>query len=103
MSNIDSLPAEEGAAAEAYEASDKLPAHVKVHRPNLSRPTVLSVRLSAEEHGRLQRTAAEANLPISTVIRLSALDRLSAEEQGRGGSVSDRLARLEQAVSQRPA
>jgi len=37
------------------------------------------------------------------VIRLWALDRLSAEEQGRGGNVSERLARLEQAVFQRSA
>jgi hypothetical protein len=103
MSNIDNLLAEEGAAAEASDASDELPAHVKVDRPNLSRPTVVSVRLSAEEHGRLQRAAAEARLPISTVIRLWALDRLSAEEQGRGGNVSERLARLEQAVFQRSA
>jgi hypothetical protein len=63
----------------------------------------VSVRLSAEEHGRPQHAAEEAHLPISTIIRLWALDRLRAEEQGSGGDVNDRLARLEQAVFQQPA
>ncbi|MHB2024666.1 MAG: hypothetical protein ACYCO3_15300 [Mycobacteriales bacterium] len=103
MSNIDDLLAEDGAAAEAREVPNELPEHVKLDRPNLGRPTVVSVRLSAGEHGRLQRAADEAHLPISTVIRIWALDRLSAEERGQGGSVDDRLARLEQAVFQRSA
>lgn len=103
MSNIDELLAEEGAAAEAHEVPEDLPEHVKRDRPDLGRPTVVSVRLSAGEHGRLQRAADEAHLPISTVIRIWALDRLSAEERGDGGSVDDRLARLEKAVFQRPA
>ncbi|MDA8393593.1 MAG: CopG family transcriptional regulator [Actinomycetota bacterium] len=103
MSNIDDLLAEEGAAAETHEVADELPEHVTLDRPNLGRPTVVSVRLSAEEHRRLQGAAAEAHLPISTVIRIWALDRLSAEERGGGGSVDDRLARLEQAVFQRSA
>jgi hypothetical protein len=99
---IDDLLAEEGAAAETYEMPEELPEHVKVNRPNLGRATVVSVRLSAEEYGQLQRAADEASLPISTLIRLWVLDRLRAETQG-GGSVADRLARLERAVFQRLA
>ncbi len=103
MSRIDNLLAEEGAAAEAYETPNQLPEHVKASGPNLPRSTVVSVRLSAEEHGRLQHAAEEAHLPISTIIRLWALDRLHAEEQGSGGGVNDRLARLEEAVFQQSA
>ena len=101
--NIDDLLAEEGAAAENYETPEKLPEHVRVSRPNLGRATVVSVRLSAEEHGRLQRAAEEANLPVSTLIRLWTLDRLRAEEEGLGGTVADRLARLERAVFKKTA
>lgn len=100
---IDELLAEEGAAAEDYDVPDQLPEHVEVTRANLARPTVVSVRLSAEEHGRLQRAAEEAHLPVSTLIRLWALDRLQAGEQTGGPSVAERLARLEGAVFQRPA
>ncbi|MHB1487852.1 MAG: hypothetical protein ACYCS7_07645 [Acidimicrobiales bacterium] len=50
---IDEVLAEEGAAAENYELPDALPDNVDVSRPNLGRPTVVSVRLSAEEHARL--------------------------------------------------
>jgi hypothetical protein len=103
MSRINDLLAEEGAAAENYELPDELPEHVEVGRPNLGRPTVVSVRLSAEEHRQLQHAAEEAHLPISTLIRLWALDRLRAEEQGSGASVPERLARLEKAVFQRSA
>ena len=81
---------------------EQLPAHVTVSRPGLGRSTVVSVRLSAEEHGQLQRAAEEANLPISTLIRLWVLERLSAERKGNG-SFAERLARLEQAVFERPA
>lgn len=99
MSKIDALLAEEGAAAEDYELSEQLPEQVQVSRRNLSRGTVVSVRLSAEEHGRLHRAAEEAHLPISTLIRLWALERLYTEEQdGVGGSVAERLARLEHEV-----
>ncbi|MGH3435090.1 MAG: hypothetical protein ACRDRN_01335 [Sciscionella sp.] len=103
MSNIDGLPAEEGSAAESYDMPDQLPAHVTVSRPNLGRGTVVSVRLSAEEHGRLQRAAEDANLPVSTLIRIWALDRLRAEREGTGGTVAERLARLEREVFQRTA
>lgn len=99
---IDDLLAEEGTAAESYETPEQLPEHVKVSRPNLGRSTVVSVRLSAEEHSSLQRAADEASLPISTLIRLWAIDRLRSETQGNG-SVADRLARLERAVFQRSA
>ena len=103
MSKIDELLAEEGAAAEDYEMTGQLPEHVKVSRRDLGRATVVSVRLSAEEHGRLQRAADEANLPVSTLIRLWALDRLHAEDAGTGGSVAERLTRLEREVFQRSA
>ena len=100
---IDEVLAEEGAAAENYETPDALPVHVRVSRPNLGRPTVVSVRLSAAEHTRLQRAADKANLPVSTLIRIWALDRLRAEEEGGATAVAERLARLERAVFQRPA
>lgn len=103
MSKIDKLLAEEGAAAENYELPEQLPEHVKVSRRNLGRGTVVSVRLSAGEHGRLQRAADEANLPVSTLIRLWALDRLHAEDEGAGGSVDERLTRLEREVFQHTA
>lgn len=103
MSNIDDLLNEEGAAAERFELPGVLPEHVKVDRPNLGRPMVVSVRLSAEEHSHLQHAAEELHLPISTVIRIWALDRLRTEEEGGGDSVADRLARLEKAVFQHSA
>ncbi|MHB8449424.1 MAG: hypothetical protein ACYDAQ_02995 [Mycobacteriales bacterium] len=103
MSKIEDLLAEEGAAAEDYQIPTELPEHVKVNRPNLGRGTVVSVRLSAEEHGRLQRAAEEASLPVSTLIRIWALDRLRAQTHGGEGSVADRLARLERAVFERTA
>lgn len=103
MSKIDDLLAREGAAAEKYEIPEELPAHVRASRPNAGRGTVVSVRLSDEELGRLQQAAAEANLPVSTLMRIWALDRLAAEDQGVGGTVAQRLERLERAVLQRPA
>ncbi len=97
---IDEVLAEEGAAAENYETPDALPEHVRVSRPNLGRPTVVSVRLSAAERTRLQRAGEKANLPVSTLIRILALDRLRAEEEGGTAAVAERLARLERAVFQ---
>lgn len=47
MSNIDDLLAEEGAAAQAHEVPKELPEHVKLDRPDLGRPTVVSLRLEA--------------------------------------------------------
>lgn len=103
MSKIDKLLAEEGAAAENYDMAEPLPEQVTVSRRNLGRGSVVSVRLSASEHDRLQRAADKANLPVSTLIRLWALDRLRAEDQGSGGSVAERLTRLEREVFQRSA
>ena len=94
---------DEASAAEHYELPDELPQHVDVSRLNLQKPTVVSVRLSAKEHRRLQRAAKKANLPVSTLIRIWALDRLQAEEQGSGASTTERLARLEKAVFDRTA
>ncbi len=98
---IDDVPAEEGAAAENYDIEYTLPKGVVVTRPNLGRPTVMSVRLSADEHAWPQRAAQKANLPVSTLIRIWALDRLRDENEGSESSVAERLRRLEQAVFQR--
>lgn len=103
MSKIDDLLAQEGTAAENYDVPDKLPAHVQVGQPNVGRGTVVSVRLSDDEHGRLQRAAAETNLPVSTLIRLWTLDRLHSEQSDSGGTVTKRLERLEQEVFKRSA
>jgi hypothetical protein len=94
MSKIDKLLAEEGAAAENFQ----LPDNVDVARPNLGRPSVVPVRLSAAERTELQRAAAQTNLPVSTLIRLWVVDRLRAEQSG--GTVNERLARLERKVFQ---
>lgn len=86
---------------------EELPEDVTVSQPNLGCGTVASVRLSAEEHRQLQQAAQEANLPISTLIRLWVLDRLrgeqSGEQKGTGGTIVERLARLELAVFRRTA
>lgn len=103
MTKIDDLLAQEGTAAANYEMPTELPAHVRASRSHAGRGTVVSVRLSEEEHGRLQRAATEAHLPVSTLIRLWALDRLHAEDQGAGGTVAKRLVRREREVFQRPA
>ena len=100
---IDEVLAEEGAAAEKYEVPDTLPENVAVSRPNLGGPTVVSVRLSADEHASLQRAAKKANLPVSTLIRIWALERVRVEDEGGDASVADRLTRLERAVFQRSA
>ena len=83
---IDEVLADEGAAAENYEVPDALPENVQVSRPNLGHPTVVSVRLSADEHARLQRAAENANLPVSTLIRIWALDRAHAPRMRVGPS-----------------
>jgi hypothetical protein len=98
MSKIDDLLADEGDAAENYEMPEELPEHVHVSRPTLGRQSVVSVRLSATEHEQLRHAAGEASLPVSTLIRIWALERLHAEEDGAGGTVPERLARLEHEV-----
>lgn len=103
MSKIEELLATEGAAAENYAMGEELPAHVRVSRPNRGRATVLSVRLSAQEHEQLARAAEAANLPASTLMRLWALDRLHAERASADASVTERLARLEREVFSRTA
>jgi hypothetical protein len=59
------------------------------------------VRVSADEHARLQQAAGALHLPVSTTIRVLALDRLAAQETEAG--VTERLARLEAAVFSRSA
>ena len=100
---IDEVLAEEGAAAENYEIPGALPENVKVSRPNLGRPTVVSVRLSADEYLRLQHAAEKASLPVSTLIRIWTLDRVRVEAEGGTASLAQRLARLERAVFQHSA
>ncbi len=100
---IDEVLAEEGATAENSEIPDDLPEGVEISRPNLGRPTVVSVRLSAGEHAWLLRAAQSARLPVSTLVRIWALNRLRAEDEGGATAVADRLARLERAVFQCPA
>lgn len=95
---VEDVLAEEGAAAESYEVPDNLPNGVEVSRPNLGRATVVSVRLSPKEHADLQRASERANLPVSTLIRVWAIDRLRAEEEAGSSTVAERLARLEKAV-----
>lgn len=102
MSKIDDLITQEGAAAENQEIPDEVPEHVRISRPNLGPGTVVSVRLSADERERLQQAAERASLPLSTLLRIWALDRLRTEEQG-GDSVAERLARLEREVFHRSA
>lgn len=101
MSKVDDLLADEGSQADKYQTPVRLPEHVTVSRPNLGRGVVVSVRLSGEEHAQLQRAAADANLPVSTLIRVWALNRVDAEREG--GTVSQRLERLERHVFQRTA
>lgn len=103
MSKIDDLLAEEGAAAESHEVPEDLPGHVRATRPNAGRGTVVSVRLSDAEHAQLQRAARKANLPVSTLIRIWALDRLCSERESVGGTVAERLERLEREVFQHTA
>lgn len=102
MTKIDDMLTTAGAAAERAEVPDPLPDGITVTRPNMTRPTVVSVRLSGDEHARLAHAAELAHLPVSTLIRVYALDRLDAEQRQPSESVADRLARLEQAVFQRP-
>ena len=100
---INDVLAQEGADAESYELPDPLPEHIKVSLPNLGKATVVSVRLSNEEHRRLQRAAKKAKLPVSTLIRIWTLDRMQAEQKGGGASTSERLAHLQKAVFDRSA
>jgi hypothetical protein len=68
---IDDVLTEEAAAAENYDMGDTLPEGVAVTRPNLGRPIVVSVRLSADEHARLQWAAEKPNLPFRLGSRRS--------------------------------
>ncbi len=102
MSRIDDLLADEGACAEAYPGGP-VPGHVTTSRPNLGRQTVVSVRLADDEHARLSQAARKAGMSLSTLIRVWAVDRLHAEDQGEPGTVAERLTRLEREVFKRPA
>jgi len=103
MRRVDDELPEEGAAAENYDLPRHLPGYVKLSRPGMGRGTVVSIRLSAEEHAELQQAAEAAGLPVSTLIRMWALDRMRAERDSTAGTVAERLARPERAVFQRTA
>ncbi len=100
---IDDVLAEDGAAAEEYELPEVVPEGTTVSRPNLGQATVVSVRLSSDEHEELRRAAEEARLPVSTFIRVLALQQLDVGGRGAEGSVKSRLDRLEKAVFDRSA
>ncbi len=95
---IDDILAEDGAAAEAYELPEELPVGVTVTRPNQGQATIVSVRFSADEHEELRLAAEEAHLPVSTFIRVLALEQVTARGRGAYGSMRGRLERLEKAV-----
>ncbi|QDQ98431.1 plasmid mobilization protein [Tomitella fengzijianii] len=103
MTGIDEVLAGEGSAAERHEVPEPIPGDVTVHRPNLSRSSVVSVRVSAAELERLHTAAERAGLPLSTLMRVWALDRVESEDRGAGGDVGERLARLEREVFKRGA
>lgn len=73
-------------------------------QPNADEAVTRSHRASFDRElvdGQIQLAANTANLPVFTIIRLWTLDRLHAERTG--GTVTDRLARLEHAVFRRSA
>ena len=99
MSTIDELLAQEGTAAEQNPLPEELPGHVTVGRPNLGRSTVVSVRLSAREFDQLHQAAGDAQLPLSTLLRVLALKGLHTDSDSDStAAITQRLARLEHAV-----
>lgn len=98
MSKIDDILASEGGEAESYDTSAPLPEGVTTSRPRMGASTVVSVRLSADEHNALRLAAEDAGLPVSTLIRIWALEHARAEREGNPGSVAERLTRLENKV-----
>ncbi len=62
--------AEEIEAAEATARADApIPRHVKVSKPNRTRPRVLQIRLSEAEYAALEQVARRRDLPVSAVAR----------------------------------
>ena len=103
MKRIDEALAEDGGAAREYELPEVIPAGITVSRPNPGQATVPSVRLSSDEHDERQRSAEEAHLPVSTLVRVLALQQLDTGGGRIEGSVESRLDRREKAVFDHPA
>jgi hypothetical protein len=62
---------------------DPLPAGIG-QRPNHSRSTVYSVRLTPDEVAAVQAAAERAGLPASTLVRSWIVERATAENAGGG-------------------
>jgi len=88
--------ADEIEAAELTADPDaRIPAHVKVSRPNQVRSKVLQVRLTPEEFGALEAVAARRDVAASTVAREFLLRVLAAEGGvDRPVAVADSLAAI---------
>lgn len=95
MSKINELLATEG------EAAENVPTPDDGHRRNLNRSVMFSVRFNREELDELQRYAEHRGLPARTLARTWILERM--HEESRQGSLSQRVARLEQAIFTRSA
>lgn len=96
MSKINELLATEG------EAAENVPTPDDGHRRNLNRSVMFSVRFNPEELDELQRYAEQRGLPARTLARAWILERMR-EEGGQSGSLSQRVARLEEAIFTRSA
>lgn len=96
MSKIDELLATEG------EAAENVPTPDDGHRRNLNRSVMFSLRFNPEELEELQRYAERRNLPARTLARTWILERMR-EEGGESESLSQRVARLEEAILARSA
>lgn len=96
MSNIEKILATEG------EAAENVPTPDDGHRRNLNRSVMFSVRFNPEELEELQRYAERRGLPARTLARAWILERMR-EEGEPGDSLSQRVARLEEAILARSA
>lgn len=91
MSNINDLLAADGEAAENVATPDD------GHRRNVNRSVMFSVRFNPDELEELQRYAEQRGLPARTLARAWILERMR-EEGRQGDSLSQRVARLEEAI-----
>lgn len=91
MSDINDLLAADGEAAENVATPDD------GHRRNVNRSVMFSVRFNPEELEELQHYAEQRGLPARTLARAWILERMR-EEGGQGDSLSQRVARLEEAI-----
>lgn len=96
--NIDDVLAAEAVVAEDYELPEIPPEGVQVNRPQTGRLAVVSVRLSPSELEQLTHAAEEAQLPVSTFIRIAAVGHVHSHGEGALAEITRRLVRLERAV-----